>query len=152
MAEDKHVKDEGIAPSPKKSKLFNRFKTNKKLEEEGVELEYGDGIAVTVRSTNSIAVREYQAKLFKKNRNVMTSNGGLLPPEIADAIDDDVCATKVVLGWRGVTNEDGASIAFSRAAALALFKELPSFRKDIMYLAGLDETFKDQGLEAQAGN
>lgn len=132
--------------------LYNRFKTNQQAETEGTWLNFGDGLRVKVRSTDSTVVREYQAKLFKKNRQALSANGGILPPAVQDEMDVELLTNVVIVGWEKVTDETGKELEFNRANVAKVLRDLREFRKEIQYLAGLGETFRDAGFEEQLGN
>jgi hypothetical protein len=132
--------------------IYNRFRTNAQAETEGTWLNFGDGLRVKVRSTDATVVREYQAKLFKKNRQALSANGGILPPAVQDELDVDLLASVVIVGWEGVTDDKGQALEFNRANAVKVLRDLREFRKEIQYLAGLGETFRDAGFDEQLGN
>lgn len=132
--------------------LYNRFKTNQQAETEGTWLNFGDGLRVKVRSTDSTVVREYQAKLFKKNRQALSANGGILPPAVQDEMDVELLTNVVIVGWEKVTDETGKELEFNRMNVAKVLRDLREFRKEIQYLAGLGETFRDAGFEEQLGN
>jgi len=132
--------------------LFTRYKTNKTAENEGVWLNFGDGSRVKARSMSSPKVREYQSKLFKKYRQALSAGGGVLPPEMQDEMDIDLVATAVIADWEGIPNANGVIVPYARPTAMAILAELPEWRKEIQYLAGLAETYREAGFEEQLGN
>jgi len=134
------------------SNLFARYKTSRSAENEGVWLNFGGGTRVKTRSTSSPKVREYQSRLFKKFRQALSAGGGVLPPEMQDEMDIDLVASVVIADWEGVPNANGVIVPYARPTAMAILAELPEWRKEIQYLAGLAETYREAGFEEQLGN
>lgn len=134
------------------SSMYKRWATDVKAESEGVELDFGQDVFVTVRSMDSPEVREFQAKLARKQRQSILANGGILPPSIADKAEIQILANAVVVAWRGVTDEEGNALPFSVENAVKVFTDLREFRKEVLTLASIGETFRKAELDAMRGN
>lgn len=61
-------------------------------------------------------------------------------------------AESVVLGWEGVTNREGEVLTFNKENAVKLFEDLPDLFEDIVVQAQKAVLFRQNILEAEAGN
>lgn len=132
--------------------LYTRYETDAAAEAEGVSIDFGGGVSVRVRSTDSVKVREAQNKLTKKHRQAIIANGGLLPPQLADALEVEILSSAIVIDWKGVTDRDGKELTFSREAAKQVFTDLREFRKEVYQMASSAETFRKAAFEDIKGN
>lgn len=132
--------------------LYARYETDTVAEAEGVNIDFGDGVSVRVRSTDSVKVRESQNRLTKKHRQAIIANGGLLPPALADSIEVEILSTAIVIDWKGVSDRDGKELPFTPANARVVFADLREFRKEVYQMASSAETFRKAAFEAVKGN
>jgi len=130
-----------------KSKLHARFKTVETKEEEGVWTQFGDGIEVKIRRFKSRAVQDYQKKLNRPYADMVRR--GPLPAHIAEDLMEKLIAHAVISDWRGVTNEDGTELPPTDENKLAIIKELPEFRDEILGVSFERDGFK-QALDEDA--
>lgn len=132
--------------------LYKRYQTDVNAEEQGITLEFGDNVKVVVRSTDSNTVRALESKWMKRNRQAIMANNGILPPELQDDKEIFLASEGVILNWSNVTGPDGKELPYSKANAKKVMTDLREFRRELMYLAGLAETFRRQEMEEAAGN
>ena len=132
--------------------LYARYATNKKAETEGVTLTFPDGIKFTIRSTESDRVREVESRWMKRNRQTIMASGGIMPPAMQDDKDITLLVDGIIVGWEGVTGPDGQLLEFTRENAKKLVTDLRELRKELLYLAGLGETFRAEALREAVGN
>lgn len=148
---DSETKNDGetkTIPVAKKNSLFDAYKTDANLEEEGAWVEMRGGAQVKVRSENSTAAREYAAKLTKVQRQILQANNWVLPPKMQDRNEVLTCRHAIVVDWKNVPDEEGNDLPYSPAAVERILTALPRFRADILQAAKLEETFKPE----MAGN
>jgi hypothetical protein len=132
--------------------VYGRYQTDEKAEVEGVELDFGDGMTVKVRSMESPIVREFQNKQMRKHRQTVMANGGLLPPALQDKMEIEVLVKAVIVGWQGVLGPDGKELPFNPENVTKVLTDLREFRKEISSLASMNETFRKEALEGAKGN
>lgn len=139
------------------SSLYRQFQANGDLEKKGVLLEYGmnnAGLPITIRiaragGSNDRFVKRMEAKVKPFRRQIQTET---MDGELAKRLVREVYAETVVLGWENVEDKDGNPLDFSVANAIALFTDLPDLFADVQEQAGRAALFREQNLEAEAGN
>ena len=120
--------------------LRSQFKTDAKVEVEGVWLDYDSGVKIRTARAGGANKRYLKAmeRLSRKYKRQL--NLEILPFEVQNRLLREVYAETVILGWEGVTNEDLGSddeetmndeVLFSRDNCLRLFEELPELFKDV---------------------
>jgi hypothetical protein len=129
--------------------FLSRYKTDTSLENDGVEVDFGDGVSVTVRRMNNKSAQELRRKLEKPYARMRET-----PDSVSENILNRVLAEAVVVGWKGVTDENGNELPFSPANAMKIFEnpELRDFKEDIAMASMQRETFKAQADEEAEGN
>ncbi len=133
------------------SALYEQYETDLAAENDGAWVEFRGGVHVRVRSENSKKAVDFAHKLAKKQRQVIVANGGVLPKELADANEVALCEQALVADWKGVTDKAGNPLACTPENVRRVMKELPAFRRDVLFAARVDETFKveqDAAVEA----
>ena len=126
---------------------YEMFKTDPKIEvEQGVVLDYGEFKIRIARAggSNKRFERLLRARMKPHRRQFETDT---LPEEVATKLMTGVYADAVVLGWEGVKDEDGKTLAFNRENVIKLFTDLPDLFRDVQAQAGLVSLFKVIELE-----
>jgi len=132
--------------------IYEKFATDKKLEQSGIVLDYGDGLELRIARAGGSNVKfekVVQQKMKKYDRLVKND---LLDPSQMREVMREVLAETVVLGWSGVTDREGKVIAFSKDACIQLFKDLPDLFDDVLDQSRKANLFKESVQEANAGN
>ncbi|MGE0724922.1 MAG: hypothetical protein AB7O45_11130 [Alphaproteobacteria bacterium] len=129
------------------------LKTEPRAEAEGVAVEILAGLVVTVRSTATPGYRNAQARLLRPLARLVAA-GMPIPAERQDEITARLLADEVVVGWHGVTDDDGVPISFSPARAFEIFRDpaCRPFRDLVFEAANTAETFRRQRIEDVAKN
>lgn len=131
------------------------FKTNPKLEQTGVWLDYGDFRILVARASGSNkrfkTIFEARMKPYRRALANDTMNDA-----VAERITKEVWAETVVLGWDSplgnmVMPYKGAPFVFSVENCKVLFEELPDLFTDIREQSSKMSTFQDD-VEAASGN
>ena len=145
--------------------LFKQFKTDSKVEKEGILLDYGPNKDLPANADGShpvIMIRIARAggandaynkrieALSKKHRRKI-QNDALEIAELREMTMHAVADT-VILGWENVTDEDGNPMPFSRDNALKLFKQLPDLFNDVQEQAAKAALFRAHVREDDLGN
>lgn len=132
--------------------FFDRYNTDKKLEEDGVWIDFGDGLKVKVRRLSSKHSRETRRKLEKPY--VAQFRNREMPDSLQDEILNKQVATSIIVDWEGVPNPDNPKemLVFSPDNALDMIKKFSDFRDDILTAALERTTFEKEQREAARKN
>lgn len=127
------------------SKFFDRYKTDKKLEEEGVWVDLGEGIHVLVARISSRRAREVRRRIMRPYESMRE-----LPPELEERINIEVMAEAVLVGWRGITDEQNNPIPYSKETAIRLLTEAQDFREDVAGASLRRELYRQKAIEGNS--
>jgi hypothetical protein len=107
-----------------KTNLDSLFKTDKKLQEEGVEFVINEKISFRVRhlSQANPRVKAAMAQHFKPYAQQVSM--GTLPPEKEAEINQKVFIDVCLVSWEGI-EIDGATAECNKENATKLFRDLP---------------------------
>lgn len=125
-----------------KTNLHETYATDQSAEADGAWIEVRPGIQFRIRSENCAKARDWANRRARSQRQFIIANQGLLPPAMVDKNDVDICSDVLVTGWKGITDDKGVEIPFTKENVIALLKELPALRRDVLFLARTDETFR----------
>lgn len=130
---------------------FSVFKTNAKLEKEGIIIDYEAFKFRIARAggANSDYKRILRAK-FRPFRHQFETE--TISNEIAKKLLIEVFAESVVLGWEGVCDEDGNEIEFNKENCVKLLTELPDLFNDLQEQASNYKLFRQAEIEDEAKN
>jgi len=135
--------------------LFKQFKTDSKVEREGILLDYGPNkdlpvdaegkhpimmIRIARAGGSNDAYNKRIEALSKKHRRKI-QNDAMEISELREMTMHAVADT-VILGWENVTDAEGKLLPFSRDNALKLFQELPDLFNDIQEQAAKATLFR----------
>jgi len=134
------------------SNTYKKFQTNKEAEQKGVVLDYGDGMCIRIARAGGSNIKFEKAVQSKMRKYELQSKHGLLEPEQMRTIFREVLAETVVLGWEGVTDENGASMTFTKDNAIKLFTDLPDLMDDVLEQSRKVALFRSQIQEEESGN
>lgn len=134
------------------SSFADRYATNKSQEEEGVWVDFGDGIKVKIRRMNSKFSRETRAKLEKPYASQF--RGREYPLEIQENLFNQQLAKAIVIEWEGVPDAvDPKKMApNTEEARMAVFKAYPDFREDVAAASMERATFQEISVKEAEGN
>lgn len=127
--------------------IYDRYKTDKTLETEGVWVDFGDGVEVKLTRLNTKAAKEVRRREEKPYARLRE-----IPEDIQEKVLTRIMAQAVIKEWKGVLDEKGKPIPCTAEAVEALLNELPDFREDLIFAAAQRETFKAEEVEAAKGN
>lgn len=140
--------------------LFSQFKTDPRLEREGVSVEYltGDEEADKTPPTFMVA-RAGGANIAYDNmldqrlkplrRRLQADN---VSNKEIEKITKEVFIETVLKGWKNVKDESGNVIEFSKVAAAELFTALPELYEDLRRQSNTISLFRADAVEAIAKN
>ncbi len=137
--------------------LYSTFKTDPKLEREGVLLEYGEDSQkrpVTIRvsragGSNVLFQKRLEAAVKPYRRQIQLD---VMDTKQLERIVRQVFAETVVLGWENVEDKDGNPLPFTVDNCVKLFTDLPDLYADVQAQAQSAALFRETIREADAGN
>lgn len=132
--------------------IYDKFKTNKQAEQQGITLDYGDGQTIQIARAGGSNIKFEKAVQAKMRKFGLQAKHELLEPEQMRTIFREVLAETVVLGWTGFTNEAGDELACNRENVITIFTDLPDLFDDVLEQARKASLFKDNILSDEAGN
>jgi hypothetical protein len=110
---------------------YGAYKTDENRERTGVKLDLGEAGKFQIARAgggNSNFEKRLQAVTKPYRRAIQTGN---IDKKIADRLLAETYADTVLLGWEGVSGEDGKELPFNRDNAIKLFTDLPDLFKEI---------------------
>lgn len=137
---------------------YAMFETDKKVEQEGVRIDYGPFYFQVARAggANTRFRDVLRSRMAPHKRALATET---MSDDLADKISIDVFAETVVLGWGSeefgegrIAGRDGEPIDFGTDAVKQLFKDLPDLARDIMQQAQSAALFRAAIADLDAGN
>lgn len=138
-----------------------RYNTDTSLEEEGVWVDFGDGLKVQVRRLTSKASREFRRKLEKPYTAQFRNRE--MPDSLQEELLNKQVAGAIIVNWEGVEDPDAPEpkegeqpkmLPFSHENALKIISnpEFRDFRDDILTAAMERTTFEKEQREAARKN
>lgn len=131
--------------------IYDLYATSETAAEGGKWFDFGPDMKVKIRrfkSKKSIKVRNELEAPYKRINKIGTT----LPENVQDEITNEHIARGIVVDWKGVRDRDGSDIAYSPAAALKLFTELPEFRDAVAEISLSLDNYRDDEKEEVVGN
>lgn len=132
--------------------IYEKFKTNRKAEQEGIILDYGDGQTIRIARAGGSNIRFEKSVQQKMRKFGLQAKHELLEPEQMRSIFREVVAETVILEWTGFTDEEGNNLPLTRENAIKVFTDLPDLFDDILEQSRKASLFKDSILENEAKN
>lgn len=120
--------------------ILEKFSTDTELELNGVWVEIGDGTTLCVARLYNDRYNEALRGAMKPHKRQVLDNESSL--EIMISVE----ARTVLLGWEGVTEDDGKDVPYSIEKAKE-YLHVRDFRKLVLEIAGSMETYKAQERE-----
>ena len=131
--------------------VYELFETDKSIEENGIELDYGDFQIKVARSGGANQkynkTLEHLSKPHRRSIQTETIDAKTIQKLLSDAH-----AKAVVIGWVDVKDRDGKKIPFSVENCIKLFDDLPDLFEDVREQAAKTGLFRKAILEESAKN
>ena len=131
---------------------YSQFKTNASREREGITHDLGSAGKFRLARAGGAnsAFEKRLMSLSKPYRRAIAT--GTIERGLADSLLATAFSETVVLGWEGVTGEDGKPIPYSAEACKKLLLDLPELFAELRKAAEDAALFRDETLESDAGN
>jgi len=131
--------------------IYDLYATNETAAEEGKWFEFSPEISVKIRRFKSKKSRKVREALEAPYKRV-NKFGATLPDDVQEDIAAEHIAEGIVVDWKGLKDRDGNDLAYSKAAALKLFRDLPEFRDAIAEISLSLDNYRDDEKEEVLGN
>lgn len=131
---------------------YSKLKTDENLELRGITLDLGEaGKFVVARAggANKSFAKTFQKVTRPYRRAIQTE---VMDEQLANQLLVDVYVDCVLLGWSGVTDEQGNALSYNRENAKKLLRDLPQLFEEIRRTAEDAALFRQDILEKDAGN
>lgn len=130
---------------------IDNYVTDDSLETDGVELDFGNGIFITVRRAggSNIGFQTRMAEILT-NRNTDVI-GKSTNDEEEKQLLYSLFANHVVIGWRGLKDEKGSEIKFSTQNCIDLFNSSDEIYRHVSVQSTTLNNFRAQEV-ADSGN
>lgn len=132
--------------------FLERYQTNKHLEEDGVWVDYADGLEVKIRRMNSTKSREIRRKLEKPYTKGF--RGQDMPDSLQEELLNKQLAEAIVVDWKGVPDPKDVTkmLPCTPENVLMMVTEYPDFRDDILAASMERATFQIEERKAAEKN
>lgn len=131
---------------------YRTFKTDSNLETNGITIDYGPAgkFRVARAGGGNKRFNKKFSQVTKPHRRAIAA--GAMDDDMAEGLMMDAFIESSLLGWEGVTGEDGQPLEFTKANAKKLFQDLPDLFRELLNDAQNVALFRRSLLEADAGN
>lgn len=132
--------------------FLDRYKTDKNLEENGVWVDYSDGVRVQLRRLNSAKSRETRRRLEKPYTKGF--RGQDMPESLQEELLNKQLAEAIVMDWEGVPDPENPSqmLPCTPENVLKVVIAFPDFRDDIIAASMERATFQQEQLKEAEKN
>lgn len=140
---------------------LSKFKTNSRIEKEGVLVDYGPNEDLpdkpqmrfrVARSGGANVAHEKALEQLTKPLKKMIQTGNLSNTQAKD-IQRKAFLQTCLLGWEGVSMPGSSEpLKFTKENAEALFKVVPDVLADLIETAANASAYREEQLEADLGN
>lgn len=132
--------------------IYRKFRTDANLEaQEGVELNYGDGMKIKIHRAggeNKNYAKSLRAKLANNRRALdETMDEATARKNLAE-----IYAESIIIGWEGISDEDGKPLEFTRANCIKVLCDLPELFRDIQDASNNAALFRRAEQDADRKN
>lgn len=134
---------------------YDTYKVDSDLESKGAWVTMGDGSSWQLRRLSSkIGRAAYQRAQGPHAGMVrrMNNENKPIPAEIDQQITRNTLINGIVIGWKGVTGEDGSELTFGKDALIKVLTDLPDLATEVMIAATNISNFQAQVDQDAAKN
>lgn len=133
--------------------FYKTYKTNGANETDGIVLDYGDSGKIRIAragGSNRKYTEQLRLKLLKPYERQIANN--TMDEEASTRIFAEIYASTIILGWEGVSDENGKPLAFTRDNVIKLLTDLPELFRDIQDAAQKFSNFREAELDEERKN
>jgi preprotein translocase subunit SecD len=132
--------------------FLERYATNKNLEEDGVWVDYADGLKVKLRRMNSVKSRETRRRLEKPYTKGF--RGQDMPESLQEELLNKQLSEAIVVEWEGVPDPDNPEkmLPCTPENVFRMVTQFPDFRDDLLSASMERATFQAEQLKEAEKN
>ena len=123
--------------------LYKKYKTDKKLDNEGVFVDYGGGTKFRLARMSRTNQRYQKAMTEVMEQHEIALKRKSLDEDLAEELQIKVFVETILLDWEGVNAPDGQPLEYSKDAAIKLLTDLPDLYSDLQEQASSISHFRE---------
>jgi hypothetical protein len=142
--------DEAAPKELKKRSIFEMFGTDDETEQRGFVLEFGEGVEITIAragGSNKKFQRFHEAKMRPYRTQIAA---GTMDEDVTRGLLAESYAHAIVLKWKGVRDDDGKDIPFTKQNVIDVLLAVPDFFDTIFNESTRMVNYQLAGIEADA--
>ena len=126
---------------------LNKFATNVNAAKNGVAVDLGEGLVVTIARSGNENYQKYLKQALKPYEKMLRTK--TLPDQTFELIYTEAVAETILLGWKGLEDENGVEIPYTKEKAIEILSDPQyiDFRTLILDLAGEAAVFAKEAVE-----
>lgn len=131
---------------------LTKYRTDQRREEDGVWVDFADGIEFLIARIGNPKYEEYLRKIGKPYRHQMRAN--IMDSRELEQLSKKAIARHILLDWKNVTDEDGNPLPYTPEEGERVFND-PALRdiyRFVVEVAVDREFFTKQDEEEAEGN
>lgn len=127
-----------------KTNLHKSWKTNDKVEIEGVAYAVGEDAFIIVKRMGGANQKSVEAAFAKHYQPYAGAiQRGTFSKDKENEVMARIMSEAIVTGWEGICNEDGNAIEYTKENVQELLQDLPELRKELMEFSQNPQNFSD---------
>ena len=130
--------------------IFKTFAANADKEQSGVEVEVGPDAYITVARANNKRYAKLLTKAWEANKYTLDRKDKAANDK-AEELIIDIMSKTILLGWRGMLDENDQPLPYSQEAARKMLA-IPDFRQLVSKQADDFENFRQVTEEEDSKN
>ena len=130
---------------------LSQFKQDVTKSEDGVKVDLGDGLKVTVARIGNKKYQDFIRKSTKPYQQAIRNK--TLADSVFEKIMNEAMADSILLDWEGMEDDQGDVIKYSKEKALEILSDpaYADFKQLVSDLANEQETFRSEALQETVG-
>lgn len=133
--------------------FYKTFGTSADLENgKGIDLDYGDDGVIVIHRAGGANKKYTSVAAQKLKPYTRKLQNGTADPEAINKVMAEIYAESVIIGWRGVKDENGKDLKFTKENVVKLLIDLPDLFEDIQEQATKISNFRASENEDIAKN
>jgi hypothetical protein len=129
---------------------ISTFATDLDLEEDGVWIDIGDGGSLLVARLGNPKYREYLRKASKGLRSSIRNKS--ISEELSDEILLKAMSETILLDWKGIDDDNGKPIKYTKETCLKLLTDLRDFRLLVTEIASEQQSFRREVTDKEGNS
>ena len=126
---------------------LSKYTQNLTAAKEGVEIDLGEGCTVRVARSGNEKYQAYLRQVLKPYEKQLRLKS--MPDALFEKLYNEALAETVLLGWKGLEDDAGKEIPYSKEKAIELLSDpvYADFKELVLGLAGEQAVFAAESVE-----